>query len=172
MRVWPNLLQTRECEERKVNKRGVRRKQVMTPSDDATSSPRKKRRAESKEDLSARESSRLRIDDTAGEPEEAKSRTIDDTDISSDLVTPDVLESRPLSPASLWRLWAQHSVASGGKSVRFVNNHVSVSFLRSLRVTDQVADRFPVCFNSDNLETLLTSSSTLLFGFFLSQVET
>lgn len=121
----------------------------MMPSDDATSSQRKKRRAESsEEDLSARESSRLRIDYPAEEPEEAKNRTFDDTDESSDLVAPHVFASRPLSPDSLWRFWAQQSVARGGKRVRFVENEVSVSSRRLSSVTDRVADDFPVCFNS------------------------
>jgi hypothetical protein len=130
----------------------------MSPSDDATSSHRKKRRTESKEDLSTRESSRLRIDDPAEEREEAKNRSMDGTDLSCDLVAPDVLAARTLSPASLRRSWARHSVESGGKRVCFVDNDVS---------GHQVSDLLQQC-----LETLLTFSSALPFGFFLPQVAT
>ena len=105
-----DLLPIRESEERRA---------AMPPCTDSTSSQRRKRRAGSSQGNSiARESSRLRLDDLAEQLEEAKDRSVDDTNESSHIAAPDDFDPRPLSPASLRRSWVQQSIARGGKIAR------------------------------------------------------
>jgi hypothetical protein len=95
------------------------------------SSPSGKRRAESPEgDSIARESSRLRLDDLAEQPEEAKNTSVDAIDESSYLAASDDFDPRPLSPASLRRSWVQQSIAREGKST-YVVDHKTTELSRS-----------------------------------------
>lgn len=119
------LLRTRESEERRA---------AMPPCTDATSSQSRKRRAESPEgDNIARESCRLRQDDLAEQPEEAKNRSFDGINESSDLAASDDFDPRPLSPVSLRRSWVQQSIARGGK-IAYVVEHEITYLSRSLAI--------------------------------------
>lgn len=120
-----HLLPTRESEERRA---------AMPPCTDATSSQSRKRRAESPEgDSIPRESRRLRQDDLAELPEEAKNRSIDGINEPSDLAASDEFDPRPISPASLRRSWLQQSMARGGK-IAYVVEHETTYWSRSLAI--------------------------------------
>lgn len=98
---------------------------------DSSSSPGRKRRAESPAgDNIARESSRLRLDDLAEQKEETNNRSADDINESFDLAASDDFDPRPLSPASLRRSWVQQSIVRGGKIVHVVE-HKTIYLSRS-----------------------------------------